>query len=191
MTCRRVYPNLFEGVSNALLDLPGPGFRSNRVSQFQHVVQSLGNAAMRKRVDPDTQFLHSIPEIVLRAIGDDEVRFVLDDLFDVGIQQAADSRLVLRAWRELIVVADSDDAISKAERIEHLSGAGHNRNDPLWNSWRRSRRFRRSAGSQCQQGDAEHRDQGAIHGAYDSMAIEGSRCNRLHRRRYWITFHAP
>src|SRR5438046_9694137 len=114
MLRRSVLANLIECRSNAMLDFPSLVFGADSLSQRHHVIQRLRDAAVRKRIDSNAEFLHAISQHRLRAVDDHEVRPVFDDLFDIRIEQSTNPWLV-RSRSEFIVVADGDYAISQSK----------------------------------------------------------------------------
>ena len=71
------------------------------------------------------------PEIVLRSVHDDEIRFQRDDALDVGIDEAADLRARQRLWRIAVEIADADHARARAHREQHLGRRRDDRDDAL------------------------------------------------------------
>ena len=64
------------------------------------------------------------PQIVLRAVDDDQVGPQREDPLDVRIEQRANAGQLLDCGRKAVVAADGDDAIAGAHREQHLGGRG-------------------------------------------------------------------
>src|SRR5689334_11952416 len=94
MIRRRVGANFIEGLAYSLHDFMGLFFSPDSRPQIQHELQRVFDSAVREWIKTDADGAEPLLQDVLRAIGDDQVRFEFDDLFDVGIEQAADSRLL-------------------------------------------------------------------------------------------------
>ena len=71
-------------------------------------------------------------EIGLRLVHDDKVRLQREDPFDVGIEQAADSREAADLGRKPVEGPDADDPIAGAHVEEHLRGRRDERDDSAW-----------------------------------------------------------
>ena len=62
----------------------------------------------------NSEGLQPLIENVLAAVSNDEIRMEFDDLLDVGIDQAADSRSFFHFRGKVIVVTDRNDIAAHA-----------------------------------------------------------------------------
>ena len=94
-------------------------------------------------------------QIGLTAVEQHEIRPERDDAFHIRIEQRADSRERLHLGRILVVAADRDDAIARADGEDHLGQRGHEADDPR--GWLRLRAVEGVEGREGREG-AEGRE---------------------------------